>query len=167
MSIPLLVFAALALAAASSDVRRRRVSNRLNLAILALGLGWRATSLDPTTAVAGLSGAAVGLAVLMVPFAWRWVGAGDVKLLAACGAWLGPWHALLAGLFGVAGGGLLAAAIAVAAGAAVRREVARNVSASILTMTAPVAPERTRAQVVPLAVPLAAAAIAVFALGGH
>src|SRR5678815_4312473 len=102
MWIALPLFAALAAAAAVSDVRTRRVSNRLNLAILALGLGWRAAAFDGPTALAGLAGVAVGLAVLLVPFAWRWVGAGDVKLLAACGAWLGPGDALLAGLLGVA-----------------------------------------------------------------
>jgi prepilin peptidase CpaA len=166
MWIALPLFAALVLAAAVSDVRSRRVSNRLNLAILMLGLGWRATTLDASTTLAGLLGVAVGLGVLLVPFAWRWVGAGDVKLLAACGAWLGPWDALLAGLFGVAGGGLLSLVIAIGAGAGVRREVARNVGASILTMTAPVAPQRAKAQIVPLAVPLAAAALAVFLVRG-
>ncbi len=166
MWIALPLFAALVSAAAVSDLRNRRVSNRLNLAILALGLGWRATSMDAATALLGLAGLAVGLGILLVPFAWRWVGAGDVKLLAACGAWLGPWDALMAGLFGVAGGGLLSVGIAIAAGAGVRREVARNVTASILTLTAPVAPQRPRTQVVPLAVPLAAAAIAIFLMRG-
>ena len=65
-----------------------------------------------------------------------------------------------------AGGGVLSLAIAITAGAGVRREVARNVGASILTMTAPVAPQRAKAHIVPLAVPLAAAALAVFLVRG-
>ena len=75
--------------------------------------------LDATAFAMGLVGVVVGFAILFVPFAARWVGAGDVKLLAACGAWLGPYGAFLAGLFGLVGGGLLSLGIAVAAGAAV------------------------------------------------
>jgi len=149
-------------AAAVSDIRSRRVTNRLNVTLLLAGLAWRASMLDATAFAMGLVGVVVGLAMLFVPFAARWVGAGDVKLLAACGAWLGPYGAFLAGLFGLLGGGLLAFALACSAGAMVRRDVARNIGASILTLTSPIAPKRAKALTVPLAVPIAAAAIAVF-----
>lgn len=157
---------ALACAAAASDLRGRRVSNRLNLAILVCGLGWRALSGDVATVGLGLGGIALGLAMLFPAFAARWVGAGDVKLLAAFGAWLGPTGTLWAGLLGLAGGGLLSTALALAGGAAVRRDVARTLAVSMFTMTAPVAPRRARSLVVPLAVPLGAAAVAVFLLRG-
>lgn len=163
------LFIAGASTAAVSDVAHRRVPNRLNLAILAMGLMWRATAFGGWEGVpAALAGVGVGLALLIVPFAAGWVGAGDVKLLAALGAWLGPSAAGLTGLCGLAGGGLLAAAIAVRSGAAVRTEVVHNVTASVMTLTAPVAPRRATHQVVPLAVPLAAAAVGVFlaAVGG-
>jgi len=153
-------------AAAVSDVRARRVSNRLNLWLLLAGLAWRASAIDAVAVGLGIAGMLVGVAVLFVPFAARWVGAGDVKLLAAIGTWLGPYGALLTGLFGLLGGGLLAAAIACSSGSAVRGEVRRNISASILTLTSPVAPKRARALTVPLAVPLAAAALVVFITRG-
>ncbi len=159
-------FFALVLAAAVSDIRTRKVTNRLNMTILLLGLGWRAASLDGGTLVTGVAGVGVGLAVLFPPFAARWMGAGDVKLLAACGMWLGPWGAVLAGLFGIAGGGMLSVAIAMSGGAEVRRSVYQNMSASITTLTAPIAPARAKALVVPLAVPLAASVIAVFLARG-
>jgi prepilin peptidase CpaA len=170
MSIAPFILLPLAATAAASDIRSRRVSNRLNLAILIVGLGWRAAiataTADPMFALAAFAGIAVGLAMLFVPFAARWVGAGDVKLLAACGAWLGPTDAFLAGLFGLFGGGILAAAIAATGGATLRRSVVRTVSASFVTLTSPMPPRRSLHQVVPLAVPIAAAAVAILLARG-
>lgn len=154
------------LAAALSDMLRRKITNQLNLAILFLGLAWRAVSLDGGTFVAGLAGVGVGLAVLFAPFAVRWVGAGDVKFLAAIGAWLGPFDAFVCGLFGLLGGGIMAVAFAATAGAEVRRSVTQTFTASVMTFTAPAAPRREQALVVPLGVPLAAAAIAIFVARG-
>lgn len=166
MTIAAAMLTALACAAALGDLRERKVRNRLTLAILVCGLGWRATSGDLTTVALGLAGTGVGLAMLFPAFAARWVGAGDVKLLAAFGAWLGPVGTLWAGLTGLVGGGVLSAALAVASGAAVRREVASTLAVSLMTLTAPVAPRRAKPLVVPLAVPLGAAAVTVFLLRG-
>lgn len=161
------VFVAGMLAAAGSDLRRRRVPNRLNLAILAAGLGARALDGGIGSVGLGALGAALGLALLIVPFAARWIGAGDVKLVAAIGAWLGPAALVPALLLGLVGGGLVAAAMAVAGGAALRAEVFGNVKAALVTMNAPHAPRRRRAQLVPLALPLGAAALLVFFGGFH
>ncbi|MBL9014868.1 MAG: prepilin peptidase [Myxococcales bacterium] len=140
-------FIALALLAAGSDLLTRRIKNELVLVILAGGLVYQGLSLD------GLAGAGVGFALLIIPFAARWVGGADVKVLAAFGAWLGPWGALLGGLAGIGLGGLLAVAMAVKGG--IGRDVLGNLKASIVTVSAPVGPRRDRGLVVPLAVPLA------------
>ena len=137
-----LVFAA---AAAASDLRHRRVPNELVLIGLVLGL--------THGVVMGLLGAAVGLGLLLPLFAARWIGGGDVKLLAEMGAWLGPWGVVVGGLYGIAIGGVLAIAMAIAGG--IGREAVKNVGTAVATMTAPVAPRRGRALVVPLALPLA------------
>ncbi len=154
------------LLAAVSDIRRRRVSNRLNLAIVIGGLGWRVATAGAAGLPLALAGVGVGLAILFVPFSVRWVGAGDVKLLAACGAWLGPMDTLLCGLFGLLGGGLIALGIAATAGAAVRKDVARTLGLAVVTLSAPAAPRRRCAHVVPLAVPIAAAACAILIARG-
>jgi prepilin peptidase CpaA len=92
--------------AVASDLRARRVSNRLNLAILIVGaaiaslihgMGGGARSV--------LSGLAVALVIWFPMFALRLMGAGDVKLMAACGAWLGWQGVVIASLAtGVFGG---------------------------------------------------------------
>jgi len=66
--------------------------------------------------LASLAGLAVGLALFLPFFLLGGMGAGDVKLLAALGAWLGPgqvfWLAIYASLFG----GVLAVVVAVGRG---------------------------------------------------
>ena len=44
------------------------------------------------------------------------MGAGDVKLMAAIGAWLGPALALLTALYGAIAGGVLAIVVALSTG---------------------------------------------------
>lgn len=98
----------LAFAASVIDVRDRRIPNWLTFggalaALLFHGL---------TGGTAGLGGAIggwlVGLAIFFLPFALGGLGAGDVKLVAALGAWLG-WHdAVWLGLYTGVAGGILA-----------------------------------------------------------
>jgi prepilin peptidase CpaA len=90
-----MVLGSLLAVAAASDIRTRRVGNTLNLTILVLGmlfalllLGWRAGALHFVT------GIGLGLLIWFPMFAVRLMGAGDVKLLASCGAWLG-WEGMV------------------------------------------------------------------------
>jgi hypothetical protein len=65
------------------------------------------------------------------------------------------------------GGGILAVAIAIRGGAAIRAEVARNVRLALYTLSDPAPPRRAKSLEVPLGVALAAAAVAVmFGTGG-
>jgi prepilin peptidase CpaA len=161
------VFSASMLAAAASDVWRRRIPNWLNVSIFFGGLlaqwtsgGWSALGL-------GLAGAGVGLALLLPIFHVRWIGGGDVKLVVAIGAWLGPTLAFWSTLFGLAAGGVIAAIIALRGGARLRSDVATNLKNAALSMSLPEAPKRGRAELVPMAVALAGAALGVyFARGG-
>ncbi len=111
MSLPS-EFAALVVAlvggAAILDLRTRRVPNELVLLIAGLGVVAHLVVGPPARELGlALAGLAVGLALWIGPFALRWVGAADVKLVAAVGAWLGPLATFRMSLYAGIVGGLL------------------------------------------------------------
>lgn len=55
-----------------------------------------------------LWGLLLGMALLMLPFMLEKSGGGDVKLLGAMGAWLGPQAVLISFLYGALAGGVMA-----------------------------------------------------------
>jgi prepilin peptidase CpaA len=75
---------------ARGDVRSRRIPNYLTLVTALSGLGYQFGASGWLGLGLGFLGLGVGLA-LMIPFyLMGGMGAGDVKALAALGAWLGP-----------------------------------------------------------------------------
>lgn len=119
---PLLLLGALLCAAVWHDLRARRIPNQLvlwgALAGLALqvalpsGAGLYSTPFGALGLGAGLAGLATGLALLLPMYALGALGAGDVKLLAMTGAFLGPHQVLGAALLAMLAGGLLGLAVA-------------------------------------------------------
>lgn len=115
---------AVAFLACVCDIRTRRIPNRLTYGAAALGL-------LVNLALGGLSALAWSAAgwgtavILFLPFfALRGMGAGDVKLLGAIGAWLGPLHALYLAFFTAIAGGILAVFVVLIRGYV--RQAARN-----------------------------------------
>ncbi len=94
----------LAVTACAFDLRTRRIPNALTFgaALTALLIHWLTGGAEGAAVAAG--GWVVGLFLFMPFFALRGMGGGDVKLLAALGAWLGPqqvlWLAIYAGIAG-------------------------------------------------------------------
>lgn len=100
------------------DYAERRVPNWLNAAIAACGLALQATYAGWNGVGVGLLGLLVGFGVLIVPWAMHGMGAGDVKLMAAIGCWLGPWLTLLSFAAGAVIGGVAAVAMILSTGRA-------------------------------------------------
>lgn len=101
MFVGLAVFLA---AAVIEDLARHRISNVLTFGAALLALGLQFIVNGPDGVLSGLGGLAVGLAVFLPFFLLGGMGAGDVKAMAAAGAFLTPWTSLLAaGLSLVAG----------------------------------------------------------------
>jgi len=101
------------------DYSERRVPNWLNATIAALGLimqgiyfGWQGVG-------TGALGLLVGFGLLILPWAVHGMGAGDVKLMAAIGAWLGPWLTLVSFAAGAIIGGFIALVMIVSTGRAI------------------------------------------------
>lgn len=80
--------------AAATDLRMHRIPNYLTVPAALLGLAYHALAPDGFGVLASLGGLAVGFSLLFVPWLLGGSGMGDVKLLAALGAWLG-WKWLL------------------------------------------------------------------------
>jgi len=108
-SITLYVALVFMLVVCAYDLRERRIPNQLNLAGLLVGLLLQTALGGVQGFLSGLSGFAVGFAILLMPFIAGMVGGGDVKFVAAAGAFLG-WQLLLIGLgIGVVVGGFVGA----------------------------------------------------------
>jgi len=91
--------------AAVIDFRTRRIPNWLTLSAVLLGLALQVVFHGLPGLLRGFLGLLVGAGLFFVPFALGGMGPGDVKLMAAVGAFLGPPGALWAALMtGVAGG---------------------------------------------------------------
>jgi prepilin peptidase CpaA len=108
MTASLCIAAGLGVVAVVEDLRRRRVPNWLTAAGAGGGLACAATGGWHGLGMA-VAGAAAGFLVLLPFHLCGAMGGGDVKLMAAYGAFLGPSGILLAALFAGLFGGLCAA----------------------------------------------------------
>lgn len=123
--ILVLVSIAWAAMAAGWDLRTRRIPNWMTFPAALLGLALN-LALDGSFGLRQSAlGTLTGLALLVVPFAMGGMGAGDVKMLAALGAFGGPAFAFSTFLYGSIAGGLVALALLV-----VRSRVAGRAQAS-------------------------------------
>jgi prepilin peptidase CpaA len=80
---------------AIQDARARRIPNWLTYGSLSAGLGLRIYWQGWHGLGQGVGGIFAGGGVFFLFFLLRGMGAGDVKLMAAVGAWVGAWPAVL------------------------------------------------------------------------
>lgn len=99
-----------------SDLRTRRIPNVLTLSAAVAALIFHFAAGGWPAAGWSLAGLLLGALLFFPMFALRGMGAGDVKLLAALGAWLGPWQAIWVAVFATMAGGVLAIVVSLARG---------------------------------------------------
>jgi prepilin peptidase CpaA len=106
------VVAAGVLAATVIDLRTRRIPNALTVSMTGLGIGMAATGTSGISVPGSLLGFALGLTLMMPGYALGATGAGDVKLMAAVGAIVGPALVVSAFFCTAIAGGVLAVMVA-------------------------------------------------------
>jgi prepilin peptidase CpaA len=114
-SINIFVGTLLALACIS-DLRTRRIPNVLTLSAAVGALLFHLATGGWSAAGWGVAGLFVGALLFFPLFALRGMGAGDVKLLAAVGAWVGPGQVAAIALATSIAGGIIAVAVALGYG---------------------------------------------------
>jgi prepilin peptidase CpaA len=120
--LPLLLLCALLAAAVWHDLRARRIPNAVVLpgallaivlhALLPAGAGLFSSPMGGLGVLSALGGFALGLAFLLPLYALRLMGAGDVKMLAMVGAFVGAGQILTVTVATLLAGGVLALAVA-------------------------------------------------------
>ncbi|WP_314438782.1 A24 family peptidase [Massilia timonae] len=174
-TLPLLLFALLG-AAVWHDVRARRIPNAIVFpgmlaafalhALLPQGQGLFGPQVGGLGLLQSLGGWGLGLALLLPMYALRLMGAGDVKLLAMVGAFVGAGQILTVGLVTLVAGGVLALAFAAWQGS-LRRLVGNAYhmamhsafSALAGSIAAPVTPPEAASGRLPYAVAIAVATV--------
>lgn len=107
LTTPIILLLLILLAATCTDIKRHRIPNLLSLGGIVLGLGFQIWAFGFEGLLTGLGGFGMGLLILLPFYAFGGMGAGDVKLMAAVGTFLGPFNALLAAAFTLMAGGVL------------------------------------------------------------
>lgn len=100
--------AAVLVAAIGTDLHSSRIPNWLTFSTMGFALLGHTWTYGTSGTLFSMAGLGVGLALFVIPYAAGGMGAGDVKLMAAIGALLGPEGALLSGLLAIMIGGVYA-----------------------------------------------------------
>ena len=104
----IIILTVVLLTAAYTDLRSSRIPNLLTFTAIAIGLIAHAWLAGFQGIVFSLEGLGVGLGIFALLYASGGIGAGDVKLMGAVGAMVGPHDVLITGLLAILIGGIYA-----------------------------------------------------------
>ena len=159
--------------AAIIDGRSLKVPNWLTLHFVLGGLAYAYWAGGAPLLGWSLAGAAVGLACLMPLYAIGGMGAGDVKLMAGAGAWIGPAYIFWSFLStAIVGGGMALAMMAASGELARHLAMTRAIGREVLTVRDPVALSEIAARrkptmmLLPYGIPIAVGTIAYLGWAG-
>lgn len=105
-----------ALVATILDLRTRRIPNALTATMAGAGIGLAAAGISGLSLAAAVLGLVIGFALMLPRHLLGPTGAGDVKLMGAVGAIVGPALVFKAFLFTAVVGGVLALVVAIQRG---------------------------------------------------
>jgi prepilin peptidase CpaA len=117
-----------------TDLWAQKIPNLLTLPAILAGVAWHGLTRGSDGLAFAAAGLALGLAVLLGPYLLGVMGGGDVKLMAAVGAWLGANDVFTAFIFTCAVGGIYALLVLLRRGLA--RRVAGNIRDAFLVFLA-------------------------------
>jgi len=106
--VMVVALAALLMTAIGTDLHASRIPNWLTFSAMGFALASHIWLGSLQGAIFSLAGLGAGLGLFLILYASGSIGAGDVKLMAAVGAILGPYGALLSGLLALMVGGVYA-----------------------------------------------------------
>jgi prepilin peptidase CpaA len=157
IATPVLLIAVLAVAV-RHDLASHRIPNWLTFGALGAGVVLAVVNNGTPGLLNALAGAFIGLACLIPLYLAKGMGAGDVKMMAAVGAFLGPYNAIFAVVLTLAAGAIVGIAVVA------WRRVEMNTTAGEMT-TAPLL-TRMGKERFPYAVAIATGVIATLWLRG-
>lgn len=106
--VMIVALAVVLVTAIGTDLRSSRIPNWLTFSAMAFALVGHVWLGGMPAMMFSLAGLAAGLGLFVIPYALGGIGAGDVKLMAAIGAIVGPYDAFLSGLLAIMIGGAYA-----------------------------------------------------------
>ena len=140
-SAAIFVLAAGLTAATVIDLKSRRIPNTLTAAMAVTGVALAAAGLSGNTFAGSLAGLVLGLVLMLPGYMLGATGAGDVKLMAAVGAIVGPALVVSAFFCTAISGGVLATVVAIQ-----RKRLAATLAQTGRLVTAPgAAPQEIKA----------------------
>ena len=107
-SVTAVLLAIVLLLAVYLDIRRSRIPNWLTFTAMGSGLLTHIWSEGVQGAIFSLSGLGIGLVLYLTFYFLGEMGAGDVKLMGAVGAMVGPYGAFISGIVALIVGGIYA-----------------------------------------------------------
>jgi prepilin peptidase CpaA len=108
LEAPAVAVAALGAAATVTDWRTRRIPNALTFGASVVAVAFAVATDGIHGGMRSVAGFGLGVLIFLPLFVLRALGGGDVKLLAAIGAWLGPSLVGWVAVYGAVAGGVLA-----------------------------------------------------------
>jgi prepilin peptidase CpaA len=94
-----------------TDIRSNRIPNWLTFSAIIMGLGLNLISAGASGLLFSIEGLFLGGGLFLILYVFGGMGAGDVKLMGAVGAMLGPKMVLMAALYTAIIGGIYALAV--------------------------------------------------------